>query len=166
MRLKIICVTDKPAFFPYNYNSTMQAMIYHFIQNSSQEFSEFLHKKGFIKDNKHFKLFTFSKLFFLDGRQSKSGFSDVTKIEFLFSTPIQKSYEHLVLGIFANQEYTYYYKKNDFFKILISHVESVPEPEIYLFITYFCINKNRYQWKIDSALSGLHASNRKRTIYS
>ena len=129
MRIKLMCVMDTPARIPYNYNYELQKIIYQLIENSSPEFSEFLHNIGFIDGNSHFKLFTFSKLFFSDGYQDSEGFGGTTSFHLLFSTPVQKSYEHLVLGIFAKQKFTLYFSKDHAVSVTIESVESLPEPD-------------------------------------
>ncbi|MGC8935388.1 MAG: CRISPR-associated endoribonuclease Cas6 [Thermoproteota archaeon] len=51
---------SKDLSFPLSYNPLIQAAIY---SNVSPELSKFLHDKGFTYEKRHFKLFTFSRLF-------------------------------------------------------------------------------------------------------
>ena len=127
MRLKIRCQLEKDSRFPFNYSYEMQSVIYSLIRKSSSEFSEFLHKTGYVDEKRNFKLFTFSKLFFDDGYVGKDGFSRVTSFYFIFSTPIKKSFEHLVLGIFSDQRFVLRFGADHSIKALISTVESLPE---------------------------------------
>ena len=105
MRIKITARSERPVFFPYNYNYALQSALYALIRESSEAYSEFLHDKGYVKDgiNKLFKLFTFSKLNFLPQKRGSEGFHSVREIQFIFSTIIEKSMEHLILGIFSDK---------------------------------------------------------------
>ncbi len=129
MRLKLSCDAKISSKFPYNYNYELQNIIYRLIDNSSPEFSSFLHSTGYVVDNRPFKLFTFSKLFFKNCYRNDSGFSNVSSFDLLFSTAIQESYEHLVLGIFSNQQFTFHFSNNHSVTATITSVESLPEPK-------------------------------------
>ncbi|CCK79128.1 CRISPR-associated protein, Cas6 family [Desulfobacula toluolica Tol2] len=106
LRIKITAITNQPAFFPYNYQYAVHSALYSLIQESSANYSSFLHDKGYVKDgiNKLFKLFTFSKLNFSPKNNGNGGFYKVSKIQFVFSTIMEKSMRHLILGIFSNQK--------------------------------------------------------------
>ncbi|MEA3392831.1 MAG: CRISPR-associated endoribonuclease Cas6 [Candidatus Marinimicrobia bacterium] len=78
---------------------------------------------------KVFKLFTFSKLKFFPHNRTKYGFENVREIEFDFATPVKKSFEHLVLGIFSNSEIILNFK-NINTKFNIQNVETLKEPNI------------------------------------
>ena len=130
MRLKLRCEMNETGLIPYNYNHQLQNVIYRLIQKSSPEFSAFLHNIGFIDGNKPFKLFTFSKLLFADYTATQRGFEGVKEFSILISTPIKESYEHLVLGIFAKQEFELFFSEKHSVKVSISSVESLPEAVI------------------------------------
>ena len=106
MRIRITAVTEHPASFPFNYQHPLQAALYALIRESSSDYSQFLHGKGYVKDgiDKLFKFFTFSKLRFVPKKRVKKGFQEVKKIEFVFSTIMEKSMRHLILGIFSNRK--------------------------------------------------------------
>ncbi len=110
MRIKITAVTEHPAFFPFNYQHALQAALYALIRESSSDYSQFLHGKGYVKDgiDKLFKFFTFSKLRFTPKKRVKNGFQAVKEIEFVFSTIMEKSMKHLILGIFSNRKMRLY----------------------------------------------------------
>jgi CRISPR-associated endoribonuclease Cas6 len=103
LRVKITAETEHPAFFPFNYQHVLQAVLYNMIRNSSSEHAAFLHKRGYVKDgiDKLFKFFTFSKLSFTPHIIGKGGFQKVRQIEFMFSTCTEKSFRHLILGMFS-----------------------------------------------------------------
>lgn len=105
MRIKISASSRHRVFFPYNYHYALHAALYKLIQQSSEKYSEFLHDKGYVRDgiNKLFKLFTFSKLNFFPKDRDIEGFHGVTTIQFTFSTIMEKSMRHLILGAFLNK---------------------------------------------------------------
>ncbi len=140
MRLKLSCQFVSSSTVLFNYSYQLQNVIYSFIRNSSPEFSAFLHNTGFVEENRPFKLFTFSKLFFEDGYLGDEGFTNVSSFHLMFSTPIQKNYEHLVLGIFANQNFTIHFSKKHSVKALISSVESLAEPSFDPEMRFVCLS--------------------------
>lgn len=129
MRVKITALAKQPADIPFHYNYALHSAIYTLIEKSSSQYSRYLHDNGIINDaiNKRFKLFTFSKLFFEPTRIQKNGFNQVKKISFVFSTPIEQSFEHLILGLFSDQTFylSFYGEKINFSVI---QVEAMPEP--------------------------------------
>ena len=141
MRVKITALTESPAAIPFNYNYALHSAIYGLIEKSSGEYSEYLHDKGFINDtiNKRFKLFTFSKLFFTPTKIQKAGFSRVKEISFIFSTPIEQSYEHLILGLFSDQTFhlNFFNEKINF---SVTRVESMPEPQFDSECKFLCLS--------------------------
>ncbi len=60
MRIKIEFASENRIIIPINYNHYVQALLYN---SFSSELTSFLHEKGYIVKNRHFKLFTFSRLF-------------------------------------------------------------------------------------------------------
>jgi len=106
VRIKITALSEQPSFFPYNYQYALHSAIYSLINESSTEYSKFLHDNGYLRDgiNKKFKFFTFSKLKFYPNKRDRTGFGNVKKIQFLFATSIDESLKHLILGIFSNQK--------------------------------------------------------------
>ena len=141
VRIKISCVCQKNIFVPYNYHYKLHSAIYHIIEKSSSEFSSFLHDTGFIdpESNKPMKLFTFSKIFFENARRTQNGFENVKNISFFFSTLVEKSLEHLVLGLFSDQILRLnFFGEN--YKFNITNVESMPEPTIKSEMKFICLS--------------------------
>jgi len=106
VRIKITAISEQSSFFPYNYQYALHSAIYSLMNESSTEYSKFLHDNGYLRDgiNKKFKFFTFSKLKFFPNKRSRAGFDKVKKIQFVFATSIDESLKHLILGIFSNQK--------------------------------------------------------------
>ena len=141
LRVKITALTESPADIPFNYNYALHSAIYGLIEKSSEEYSRYLHDKGFINKTikKRFKLFTFSKLFFKPARIHKNGFTNVKEIYFIFSTPIEQSYEHLILGLFSDQTFHLNFsgKKINF---SVTRVESLSEPQFKNECKFLCLS--------------------------
>lgn len=141
MRVKITALTESPAAIPFNYNYALHSAIYGLIEKSSGEYSQYLHDKGFINEalKKRFKLFTFSKLFFTPTRIQKNGFKQVKEITFIFSTPIEQSYEHLILGLFSDQTF-YLNFSSEKINFSVTQVESMPEPQFDSECKFLCLS--------------------------
>ena len=140
MRIKITCESIYTVFIPYNYHYKLHSAIYRIIEKSSAEFSNFLHNTGFIDDdNKHLKLFTFSKIIFDKANRTQKGFENVKKFTFFFSSPVEKSFEHLVLGIFSDQTLNLNFGKNSY-KFDIISVETIEDPKIKSEMKFICLS--------------------------
>ena len=141
MRVKITAETQKSVFIPFNYNYALHSAIYNLIEKSSRKYSQYLHDKGFINEaeNKRFKLFTFSKLFFKPLKIQKNGFANVKELNFIFSTPIEKSFEHLILGLFSDQTFFLNFSGE---KIIftITRVETLPQPRLTTTCHFVCLS--------------------------
>ena len=141
MRVKITALSESPAAIPFNYNYALHSAIYGLIEKSSGEYSRYLHDKGFINETvkRRFKLFTFSKLFFKPTRIQKNGFNQVKEISFIFSTPIEQSYEHLILGLFSDQTFHLNFS-NEKINFSVTQVQSLPEPQFNSECKFLCLS--------------------------
>ena len=139
MRIKITAETNFPIEIPFNYQYLLQAAIYNILKKSSNEYSSYLHDIGFINEDKHLKLFTFSKLNFDRFQMTKYGFKNVRKIDLIFSTIISKSFEHLILGIFSDEKINlnFNHKKHVF---QIRNVETLQQPEFSEKMKFTCLS--------------------------
>ena len=139
MRLKVSLITRSLSSIPFNYQYQLHSAIYSLLKKSSKKYSAFLHDTGFIENNKHFKLFTFSKLKFYPYNITEKGFKNIKKIEFFFSTPVSKSFEHLVLGIFSDQKMILRFNGEEkYFEI--TNVETLPEPVFKSEMKFTCLS--------------------------
>jgi CRISPR-associated endoribonuclease Cas6 len=59
MRIKINLSSENPIYLSTSYNRAVQGLIYNLLD---YEYREFLHDKGYVFNNRRFKLFTFSKI--------------------------------------------------------------------------------------------------------
>ena len=138
MRLKLHLEREKGMFVPYNYQYQLQSAIYAIISKSSREYSSVLHDKGFDHTGKPLKLFTFSRLIMNHYKKSKYGFTDVREMELYFSTQVEKSFEHVVLGIFSDQVIDLNFETRN--RLNISNVETLKEPEYRGEMKFSCLS--------------------------
>ncbi len=124
---------------PFNYQYQLHAAIYKLLKQSSPQYSEFLHDTGFIDRNKHLKLFVFSKLLLVNSMPCKTGFQNVEQAILYFSTPIPKSFEHLVLGIFSDQKILLNLCAKPCI-FCIEDVETLPEPYFKSEMKFTCLS--------------------------
>lgn len=129
MRIKLTFkAIDQRASIPLNYNYAVSALIYKTIAESSPEFAQTLHEKGFIVGEKTFKLFTFSRFetkdAFIDFR-SKRIFLNNPYIKLQVSSPIDEFLKNFVFGTFTQQ--TFHIDKSDF---ILDSAETIEETEI------------------------------------
>ena len=140
MRLRIIAKAQRKVFIPFSYQYQLHSCIYRLIEKSSKEYSKFLHDKGFTASNKVFKLFTFSFLKLKPFRICKNGFRDVSEVEFVFSTLVDKSLEHLVVGIFKEQKITLQFFGDNRVEFDVTLVETLPKPAFSEKMKFICLS--------------------------
>ncbi|HDP68645.1 MAG TPA: CRISPR-associated endoribonuclease Cas6 [Candidatus Marinimicrobia bacterium] len=142
MRIKIEMISEKPAFIPLNYQYRLHSAIYALIAKSSETYARFLHDVGFqsaLNTLKTLKLFTFSRLFVYPYHFRKDGLYDVRRLELIVATAVEKSYEHLIYGIFAERELRLGTGRSEA-RFQISRVESLAEPEFRETMKFICLS--------------------------
>ncbi|NOY54180.1 MAG: CRISPR-associated endoribonuclease Cas6 [Deltaproteobacteria bacterium] len=142
MRLKISLREQRDRFLlPFNYNYHLMSALYHLIRSSDAAYSLFLHNEGFIHQGKHFKLFTFSELK-IDGpyRVTKKGLQTGTgRVNWYISTPVDRSLENIVRGIFENNRLDLM-TSSEMIRFNIIGVETLPEPEFTKIMRFKCLS--------------------------
>ncbi len=142
MRLKIAMQERSGKFLlPFNYNHKLMSALYGLIRSSDQAYSLFLHNDGFVHQGKHFKLFTFSELK-INGpyRVTKQGLNAGTnRLIWYVSTPVDKSIENIVMGIFEKNSIELRYSSTTL-RFDITGVETMPEPEIKETMHFTCLS--------------------------
>ncbi|MCF7911366.1 MAG: CRISPR-associated endoribonuclease Cas6 [Candidatus Cloacimonetes bacterium] len=138
MRLKLYLESETGIFIPYNYQYQLQSAIYAIISKSSLEYSSILHDKGFDNTGKQLKLFTFSRLLMNNCKKTRSGFMDVKEMELYFSTEVEESFKHVVLGIFSDQVLELNFRQRN--RINIVHVETAKEPDFSKEMKFSCLS--------------------------
>lgn len=109
MRIKLTFqALNEKASIPLNYNHAVSALIYKTVAESSPEFAEELHERGFTAENRQFKLFTFSRI------QTKDAFVDkqISRIwlnnpyiKLQISSPVSEFLNNFMRGLFAQSNF-------------------------------------------------------------
>jgi CRISPR-associated endoribonuclease Cas6 len=95
----------KGDLLPINYQYELSSWIYNVIRRADENYSTFLHEKGFIADGKTFKMFTYSQLdlrpFEISGDRIKLLGREISlNLRFM----VDRSLENFVKGLFLNQK--------------------------------------------------------------
>lgn len=130
MRLRLTLVAAKrEGSFTLNYAYYLSSAIYSWIEQSSPEYSAFLHQKGYSPEGLHrrFKHFCFSQLVVPD-RRIDGGRLHFRSPEMIWyvGMPVDATVQHLVTGMFEKRGFFIEREDNRF---LIEQIEVLPEPE-------------------------------------
>ena len=68
-----LAISKKGSIIPFSYQYPMSCWIYNLIRQSDNQFSDFIHNKGYEFENKHFKMFSFSNLENFEYQVTKNG---------------------------------------------------------------------------------------------
>ncbi len=132
MRFKITLEINRKSrdiILPINYQYALSSFIYHTINKGNKDLANWLHERGFILDNKSFKLFTFSGLQISKYKQYDDRLIILSdKLEFILSFfPIELT-ESFVFGLFSEREFSLGDKKSSV-QFTATNVERLPDPE-------------------------------------
>ena len=130
MRLKITLYSEKPFQIPINYNHPVSSAIYKMLAESSPEYAQWLHDRGFVTSSgKPMKLFTFSRFLLNNPKTRGNILGGRGEVSFLFSSiGDEQISRHLVQGILSAQTIRIGNRiAGGTFSI--SSVESIPPPE-------------------------------------
>jgi CRISPR-associated protein Cas6 len=100
MELRITFQSENHIILPIHYNHILQGFIY---SNISDDLAEFLHERGYILNNRNFKLFTYSNIL-TKGQVKNSKLYFGKNVEWVVKSPIPE---------FINSFGTYILQKND-----------------------------------------------------
>jgi CRISPR-associated endoribonuclease Cas6 len=104
LRVKLTVFPLTNGVLPVNYQYFLTSLIYRFINNSSEDYSQFLHDTGYRlgESKKGFKLFTYSML---KGERVTVQGDTISfgkgKVYWEISSPVSDFLQHLVTGVFA-----------------------------------------------------------------
>lgn len=107
MRFNIVFELAQPGqMLPLSYQYELASWLYGRISDGNEVFGQFLHTEGYITAHKRFKFFTFSNLWvpqykILDDRMVVQS----PNIELLVSFLVPEAAQHMVMGIFKNQQF-------------------------------------------------------------
>jgi CRISPR-associated endoribonuclease Cas6 len=161
MRLKLTLKTQRGAAIALNNRYELQAVIYSIIEKADNEFSEWLHSKGYDADGRNFKLFTFG---WLDAYPYEQGngfqISKEGRVTWELSFCVDKIIESFVAGLFQD---THFKLKAGFLEEVLFRVENVEilqppnftETMRYSTITPILISKKEESDKQEQYLSPL-----------
>ncbi len=121
---------------PINYQYELSSWIYQTINQSDGEFSKWLHDTGHTRQNRKFKLFTFSQL--VPGKYAVEDdrltlLSDQVILTVSFYLP--KAVEHFVTGLFRRQEFRLGDRVSSV-DFIVRQVEKLPEVDFSSEMTY------------------------------
>ena len=131
MRFKLTINLKTPAIIPINYQYELSSWIYKVINNSSPEFSEWLHNIGFTEGKRNFKLFTFSQLnipVYEIRKENERLLIKSTEISLIISFLMPEAAEKFIIGLFQHQSFELgdYISKATF---QIKCIEKLADPE-------------------------------------
>jgi len=131
VRLALTLRPENSKLISANYNYSLSSAIYKLLKFGSPEFSKFLHDKGFVLNEKQYKLFTFAL------RLGKIKiFNNVFHIKqsriklFISSPKIEDFVKNFVIGTFRFKKIELL-ANNTLSDFLIEQAELVPEPNFY-----------------------------------
>lgn len=143
MRFKItLRKIGKGRLLPINYQYELSAIIYKLIDRGDSDFSKFLHDQGYLVGNRHFRLFTFSRLTFqgykiLRDSQRIDHYGEVAQFEISFL--VDRAAEEFVKGVFASQEFRLADSISGI-NYQVSHIEAVAKPRFNTTMCYRCLS--------------------------
>lgn len=122
------------AYIPINYNYYVMSSIYYILNNSSSEYSEFLHEQGY-DTKRHFKLFNFSQIKTNRYAIEKGYLKLKGKAKIIVSSPVREFISHLIRGL---TETTFIKIAEEEF--IISGIELIPQVEFSEIMRYKCLS--------------------------
>lgn len=121
MRVKLNLYSYTPISLSNSYNRALQGMIYNLLD---YEYRNFLHDKGYLFNNRRFKLFTFSKLL---GEYIRKGSYIIFKgrVSLIISSPIKEFIENLCNSLLHSENI-----QIEINKVYVESIEFLREPPI------------------------------------
>lgn len=104
MRFKLSLLTAKGALLPFNYQYPLSSAIYKIIQRADAAFASFLHDRGYGKEGKSFKLFTFSDIRTPFARHGDRMRLLTGEAELIVCFYLPQAAENFIKGLFMNQQ--------------------------------------------------------------
>lgn len=130
------------SILPINYQYELSAVIYRIINRANSDFSDFLHRHGYISFGKSFRLFCFSRLQFqgykiLPGTDRLEHFG--RKAGFEVSFLVDRAAEEFVKGLFMNQAFVLGDKISSV-NYEVMAIEALPTPFFSEVMQYRCLS--------------------------
>ncbi len=128
-KLTLEVIEKQKPLLPLNYQYELSSWIYKVIDQGDPLFSAWLHSKGYISENKQFRLFSFSGL----NIPQREIIGDRLLVKskncsFIFSTLPDETIQHFICGLFRDRKLSLGDKiTNVHFQV--QNIEALPEPE-------------------------------------
>ncbi len=106
MRFELVLIPlDKTVKLPFNYQYALSAVVYKKLGEADEEYANFLHQKGYTKNDhsKQFKLFSYSNLKGNFNADRTSLLLKDSKTGFILGCHTPEFAENLIKGVFSNQ---------------------------------------------------------------
>ncbi len=142
VKLKLRSIQNR-CILPINYQYHLSSAIYNILSQSSSEFSEWLHEKGYLtKQGKPLKFFVFSKLYIPKVKRENASLivRKTSQCSLFVDSPIIDDFvQNFVVGLFSSNqiEIKSIYGRANFF---IEQVEAVSEPTFKNKMKFKCLS--------------------------
>ncbi len=133
MRIKITLKPKEREYaVPANYGYPLGAALYNVFSRGSEEFTDWLHSKGWIAPNgKPLKLFTFSKIFFKKFEPANGIIHSAGNCSFLFSSPVEDGIVDTFVKGIMQSNYIDIAACKAKARFTIKNIEIVEKPQFY-----------------------------------
>lgn len=128
MRLSLIFKAKIGSILPINYTYALSSFVYKTLQKANEEYSEWLHNKGYQLGNKQFKLFTFSELKLPKYQRYEDRFIlQGDTLSLIVSFYADEAMKNFVTGLFRHQTFFIRDKKSRVdFKVEFVEIQTKP----------------------------------------
>jgi CRISPR-associated endoribonuclease Cas6 len=129
MRLNLTFKTEIGSILPINYTYALSSFVYKTLQQANEEYSEWLHNRGYQLGNKQFKLFTFSELKLPKYQRYEDRFIlQGDTVNLIISFYADEAMQNFVTGLFEQQTFFIRDTKSRVdFKVEFVEVQSEPD---------------------------------------
>lgn len=130
MRLRLsLSVDSRRNLLPLNYHYLVSSWIYKTIHAGDSDFSAWLHRQGYTRENRRFKLFTFGDIYNHKPwhRRGDRIAIDSGCSELVISFWVEAAVEHFVIGLFRNLQISITDGRSEA-RFTVQTVERLPEP--------------------------------------
>jgi CRISPR-associated endoribonuclease Cas6 len=137
MRISLSLQCAPNSVLPMNNRYELSAILYRIIEQSSPEFSEWLHSKGYPSDGRFFKMFTFGNLNPLPYRLAQDGIiAQSGNVQWEISFCVEEIIEKFVAGIFQSQRFGLGNAQHKAVDFKITNVEILAQPNFQTTMRY------------------------------
>jgi len=150
MKFRLTLSLEKDVYgnmLPLNYQYELSSFVYSSIHRSNADYSTWLHKNGFISDNKQFKLFTFSHLIVPKYKVNADRLIiESPVVEWIIAFMPERSTDDFIRGLFSEQVFNLGDRQSKV-QFRITGVELMPEPAftadtVYTTLSPVCIARH------------------------